>query len=71
MKKEIAEVEPLTFADASAEFAAQQEPEDSPELVQAQIRVPRHTAFAIKHLVEQRGKAVVVRDRATGEVTAL
>lgn len=59
--------EPLSITEA----APLEYPEVSPETEPAQATRPRHTAIAILHLIEQRGKAITVRDRATGEVTAL
>jgi hypothetical protein len=35
------------------------------------LRRPRHVAFAIKHLLAQRDKAILVRDKAGSEVLEL
>ena len=43
------------------------EPEDSPELVQA-VKKPRRVNTAINNLIEQRKKAIAVRDKAADEV---
>ena len=32
---------------------------------------PRHVAFAVKHLIAQRDKAIVIRDKAASEVKEL